>query len=141
MENQHKQKRSSLKISTPLNESELKAIQLKGKRNSVSFQIGNSFNLQSIKPTFDESTQERKLSDFAPRIENKKKFEEKRKKSIKNEFAAARELIKNQALIEEFDKEEIDNIKKNTILNIKVGKEKNDSDSNSSISEEENKEN
>ena len=76
MDNQHKEKRSSLKISTPLNESELKAIQLKGKRNSVSFQIGNSLNLQSIKPTFDE----RKLSDFAPKIENKKKFEEKRKK-------------------------------------------------------------
>ena len=97
MDNQHKEKRSSLKISTPLNESELKAIQLKGKRNSVSFQIGNSLNLQSIKPTFDE----RKLSDFAPKIENKKKFEEKRKKSIKNEFAAARELMKSQALIEE----------------------------------------
>ena len=109
MDNQHKEKRSSLKISTPLNESELKAIQLKGKRNSVSFQIGNSLNLQSIKPTFDE----RKVSDFAPKIENKKKFEEKRKKSIKNEFAAARELMKSQALIEEFDKEEIDNIKKN----------------------------
>ena len=136
MDNQHKEKRSSLKISTPLNESELKAIQLKGKRNSVSFQIGNSLNLQSIKPTFDE----RKLSDFAPKIENKKKFEEKRKKSIKNEFAAARELMKSQALIEEFDKEEIDNIKKNTYLNIVVGKEKNDSDSNSSISEEKNKE-
>lgn len=136
MDNQHKEKRSSLKISTPLYESELKAIQLKGKRNSVSFQIGNSLNLQSIKPTFDE----RKLSDFAPKIENKKKFEEKRKKSIKNEFAAARELMKSQALIEEFDKEEIDNIKKNTYLNIVVGKEKNDSDSNSSISEEENKE-
>ena len=60
MDNQHKEKRSSLKISTPLNESELKAIQLKGKRNSVSFQIGNSLNLQSIKPTFDE----RKLSDI-----------------------------------------------------------------------------
>ena len=29
MENQHKEKRSSLKISTPLNENELKAIQLK----------------------------------------------------------------------------------------------------------------
>ena len=128
MENQHKEKRSSLKISTPLNENELKAIQLKGKRNSVSFQIGNSFNLQSIKPTFDESKQERKMSSFVPRIEDKRKFEEKRKKSIKNEFAAARELMQTQALIEEFDKEEIDNIKKNTDLNIKVGKEKNESD-------------
>ena len=48
--------------------------------------------------------------------------------------------MKSQALIEEFDKEEIDNIKKNTYWNIVVGKEKNDSDSNSSISEEENKE-
>ena len=36
--------------------------------------------------------------------------------------------MKSQALIEEFDKEEIDNIKKNTYLNIVVGKEKNDSD-------------
>ena len=68
------------------------------------------------------------MSSFVPRIEDKRKFEEKRKKSIKNEFAAARELMQTQALIEEFDKEEIDNIKKNTDLNIKVGKEKNESD-------------
>ena len=64
------------------------------------------------------------MSNFVPRIEDQRKFEEKRKKSIKNEFAAARDLMKTQALIEEFDKEEIDNIKKNTIINIEVGKEK-----------------
>ena len=79
MDNQHKEKRSSLKISTPLNESELKAIQLKGKRNSVSFQIGNSLNLQSIKPTFDE----RKRSDFAPKIENKKSLKRREKRVLR----------------------------------------------------------
>ena len=58
--------------------------------------------------------------------EKDKKFEEARRKSIKNEFSLAKELLKNDKEILEIENEEGDEIKENTNKNVHI---KDDSDS------------
>ena len=126
--NVRKMKRSSLKVSSPLNVNEIRALQTKSKRNSVSWNIGNPFNFKELKTTFENETNENK-SHHNEKFQNRKSFEEARKKSIKDEFALAKEVLKNKKLMDEIELEE-EEVKKNTEKNKEVGKQ-NDDDSNS----------
>ncbi len=101
-----KQKRSSLKDSKPLDPN--KIMSYPKKRNSVSFKIGNELKFLNQKGNIEE---------------HEKKFEELRRKSVKNEFSIAKELLRNDKDIQEIEAEKRDEIKENTYKNGIVGKE------------------
>ena len=115
-----KPKRSSLKGANMMDANEIMKYSRK-KRNSVSFQLGANFQFNKLRTTFQE---------MKPQIVNptkKKSFVEKRKQSIKNEFALAKELLKKQKSIDEIENET--EVKENTSKNAQVGKEIKESDS------------
>ena len=114
---ENKPKRSSLKNSKPMNPNEILAYSKK--RNSVSWKIGSNLKFPEVMTKFDI---ENKKNDN----EKDKKFEEARRKSIKNEFSLAKELLKNNKEILEIENEEGDDIKENTNKNVHI---KDDSDS------------
>ena len=101
--NVRKMKRSSLKVSSPLNVNEIGSLQTKSKRNSVSWNIGNPFNFKELKTTFENETNNNK-THHNEKFPNRKSFEEARKKSSKDEFALAKELLKNKNLMDEIKK-------------------------------------
>ena len=125
-----KPKRSSLKLANLMDPKEIMNYSKK-KRNSVSFQIGGNIKFRELKTKFEgiKKDEEKK--------KNPTQFLEARKKSIKNEFALVKELLKKQEVIEEIEEEE--DVKENTENNMKVGKEyeekESDSDSKSKSSE------
>ena len=110
--NPKRPKRSSLKNSNPLNEKEI--MNSGQKRNSVSFQIGN---VLQFKANF-VGVEDKKIYD-----EHEKKFKEARRKSIKNEFQIAKDLLKNDKAIQEIENEDFEEIQENTNKNINIGKE------------------
>ena len=114
---ENKPKRSSLKSSKPLNPNDI--LTYSKKRNSVSWKIGSNLKFPEVMTKFDI---ENKKNDN----EKDKKFEEARRKSIKNEFSLAKELLKNNKEILEIENEEGDDIKENTNKNVHI---KDDSDS------------
>ena len=114
---ENKPKRSSLKSSQHLNPNDILAYSKK--RNSVSWKIGSNLKFPEVMTKFDI---ENKKNDN----EKDKKFEEARRKSIKNEFSLAKELLKNNKEILEIENEEGDDIKENTNKNVHI---KDDSDS------------
>ena len=127
-------KRSSLKMSNILDPNEILNYSKK-KRNSVSFQLGGNFKYKELRAKFDDIKKEEKNPI------QQKKFNEARKKSIKNEFALVKEMLKNKVIEE--DESESEEVKENTDKNIKVGKEyeNSESDTQSQKSEESNNEN
>ena len=115
-----KPKRSSLKGANMMDANEIMKYSRK-KRHSVSFQLGANFQFNKLRTTFKE---------MKPEIVNpikKKSFIEKRKQSIQNEFALAKELLKKQKSIDEIENET--EVKENTSKNAQVGKEIKESDS------------
>ena len=110
--NPKRPKRSSLKNSNPLNEKEI--MNYGKKRNSVSFQIGN---VLQFKANF-VGIEDKKIDE-----EHEKKFKEARRKSIKNEFQIAKDLLKNDKEIQEIENEDFEEIQENTNKNINIGKE------------------
>ena len=77
-----------------------------------------------------------------PKIINplkKKSFVEKRKQSIKNEFALAKELLKKEKALDEIENE-TEEVKENTNKNLQVGKEIEESDSEDVSSDDDKKE-
>ena len=127
-------KRSSLKMSNILDPNEILNYSKK-KRNSVSFQLGGNFKYKELRAKFDDIKKEEKNPI------QQKNFNEARKKSIKNEFALVKEMLKNKVIEE--DESESEEVKENTDKNIKVGKEyeNSESDTQSQKSEESNNEN
>ena len=125
-----KPKRSSLKLANLMDPKEIMNYSKK-KRNSVSFQIGGNIKFRELKTKFEE------IKKDEGKKKNPTQFLEARKKSIKNEFALVKELLKKQEVIEEIEEEE--DVKENTENNMKVGKEyeekESDSDSKSKSSE------
>ena len=125
-----KPKRSSLKLANLMDPKEIMNYSKK-KRNSVSFQIGGNIKFRELKTKFEE------IKKDEGKKKNPTQFLEARKKSIKNEFALVKELLKKQEAIEEIEEEE--DVKENTENNMKVGKEyeekESDSDSKSKSSE------
>ena len=113
---ENKPKRSSLKNSKPINPNEILAYSKK--RNSVSWKIGSNLNFPEVKTKFDIENKKENEHD--------KQFKEARRKSIKNEFSLAKELLKNNKEILEIENEENDDIKENTHRNEHI---KDDSDS------------
>ena len=115
-----KPKRSSLKGANMMDANEIMKYSRK-KRNSVSFQLGGNFQFNKLRTTFKE---------MKPEMINpikKKSFVEKRKQSIQNEYALAKELLKKQKSIDEIENET--EVKENTNKNVQVGKEIKESDS------------
>ena len=127
-------KRSSLKMSNIMDPNEILNYSKK-KRNSVSFQLGGNFKYKELRAKFDDIKKEEKNPI------QQKNFNEARKKSIKNEFALVKEMLKNKVIEE--DESESEEVKENTDKNIKVGKEyeNSESDTQSQKSEESNNEN
>jgi len=108
------------------------------KRNSVSFNLESVKKFKKLK--FDIG--ELKPADKKVLVEKKKKFEEVRRQSVKNEFNLVRDFLKNKNL--EVDLDDIDAVKENTKKNITMGKEglkSIESDSEDSLSESKSEEN
>jgi hypothetical protein len=112
-----KPKRSSLKNSERLNPNEIMAYSKK--RNSVSWKLNSNLNFDEVKAKFN-------IKEKKEESEHDKQFKEARRKSIKNEFSLAKELLKNNKEILEIENEEGDDIKENTHRNEHI---KNESDS------------
>ena len=87
-------KRSSLKMANMLDPKEIMSYQKK-KRNSVSFQLGGNFKFKELRAKFEDIKPEKKKNP-----EEKKAFSEARRKSIKNEFALVKEMLKKEKAIE-----------------------------------------
>ena len=104
-------KRSSLKIS---NNNDKKLLNIKSKRHSVSWGKSNTFQFKQMKATFEET---KDVEDIDKETELKrKKFDEIRRKSVKDEFSLVKEKLK-KAIIEEEDEEDTND------ENIKMGHE------------------
>ena len=112
-------KRSSLKIS---NNNDKKLLNIKSKRHSVSWGKSNTFQFKQMKATFEET---KDVEDIDKETELKrKKFDEIRRKSVKDEFSLVKEKLKKAIIEEEEDEEDTnDELKKNTDQNIKMGHE------------------
>ena len=132
-------RRSSLKSGDVNSKINPHLIDFKGKRHSVSWGQCNTFKFKAMKAMFQEAE---KVSKPEKENEEKhKKFDEIRRKSIKNEFSIVKEMMKNKNIIEE---EEVDEeVKKNTDKNLKMGHEalNEESDSGSNPSEDEGEKN
>ena len=130
-------KRPSLITSNPLVQEEFAKRNLQ-KRASVNWNLKEgdfkSANLQKMKAVLIDGTEEKKDS------EKQKEFKQARRKSVKDEFTMAKELLKNTKIEEELDEgeEKIEKIE-NTKKNIDIGKECDDN-SQGSVSDEEKKE-
>jgi len=98
-----------LKDSTPLDKN--KIMPNPKKRNSVSFLVANELKFLNQKGNIENIE------------EHEKKFDELRRKSVKNEFSIAKELLKNDKDIKEIENEKKEEIKENTYKNGIVGKE------------------
>jgi hypothetical protein len=108
-------KRSSLKFSSNMLDPQ-KIVNYK--RNSVSFNLESVKKFKKLK--FDIG--EIKPADKKILVEKKKKFDEVRRQSVKNEFNLVRDFLKNKAFNID-DLEDIDEVKENTKKNITMGKE------------------
>jgi hypothetical protein len=102
------------------------------KRNSVSFNLESVKKFKKLK--FDIG--ELKPAEKKILVEKKKKFEEVRRQSVKNEFNLVRDFLKNK--MNNIDDLEDEDVKENTIKNITMGKEglkSIESDSDDSVSD------
>jgi hypothetical protein len=112
-----KPKRSSLKQRDKLDIKDIIEYNKNKKRHSVSWNVSiRKFNLEGVKTNFESNTEKKDK-------EKNEEFLEKRRRSIKNEFVLAKELIKKENVIEEIKGENYDEIKENTFRNVEVGKE------------------
>ena len=93
----------------------------KGKRNSVSWGLSNTFEFKAMKAMFQESKEIDK-KETPEEKEKHEKFIANRKASIKNEFSLLKEMMKKSAasIIEEENDEET---RKNMKKNLEIGKE------------------
>ena len=137
--NKTKVRRSSLKSGTGNNLDPQNLLKIKqGVRHSVSFGQSNTFQFKAMKAMFQESFDANKPKKLCE--EERKKFLDNRKKSIKNEFSLVKELMKNNKnMIEEIEDSD-EEVKNNTDKNVKIGHEalnEKDSDSSSYNSGEE----
>ena len=117
-------RRSSLKCRQLVNKLDPDAIMKakpKGKRNSVSWGLSNTFEFKAMKATFQDSKDINK-EDNAEQKERHDKFVANRKASIKNESSLLKEMLKKNAasIIEE---ENDDEAKENMKKNLKMGKD------------------
>ena len=117
-------RRSSLKCRQLVNKLDPDAIlkaKPKGKRNSVSWGLSNTFEFKAMKATFQDSKDINK-EDNSEQKEKHDKFLATRKASIKNESSLLKEMLKKNAasIIEE---ENDDEAKANMKKNLQMGKD------------------
>ena len=117
-------RRSSLKCRQLVNKLDPDAIMKakpKGKRNSVSWGLSNTFEFKAMKATFQDSKDINK-EDNSEQKEKHDKFLATRKASIKNESSLLKEMLKKNAasIIEE---ENDDEAKANMKKNLQMGKD------------------
>ena len=111
-------KRSSLKYSNPLNSNDILNYNNNSKkRNSVSWNLNAGLAFKGLK--FDNLKEETKTPES---IEKKKKFENIRRQSVKNEFSMVKELMKQKQINIDEEISDDEEIKKNTNKNIELAK-------------------
>lgn len=119
--NPKRQKHSSLKMNNCLFP-DGEGVKKKSKRLSVNWNLDlKNVNYQEMKISFDVSDPVKKTSTFG-----KEKFKETRKRSTKDEFTLAKEMLKNYNLYDDLEGENIETLK-NTKMNYEVGKLSTDS--------------
>ena len=110
-------KRSSLKTSNPLNSNDIMNYNVSKKRNSVSWNLNSGLAFKGLK--FDNLKEETKTAES---LEKKKKFENFRRQSVKNEFSMVKELMKQKKINIDEEISDDEEIKKNTNKNIELAK-------------------
>lgn len=110
-------KRSSLKTSNPLNSGDILSYNAGKKRNSVSWNLNAGLAFKGLK--FDNIKEETKTAES---LEKKKKFENIRRQSVKNEFSMVKELMKKNKINIDEEISDDEEIKKNTNKNIQLAK-------------------
>ena len=116
-----KTRRSSFrnrKIKPHLDQTSL--LKLKTKRNSISWGNSDTFQFKAMRAMFEESKDINEKSNNEEEGEKHKQFVETRRRSIKNEFLLVKEFVKNK-MVEEGEDEIDEELKKNTVTNIKNG--------------------
>ena len=112
-------------------------LQVKTKRNTVSWGQSNTFQFKAMKAMFQESND---IAKVKKDTEEHRQFVETRKKSIKNEFSLVKELMQQKQYIidedeDEENEEDNNEVIKNTNINLEIGKEGLKDESNSSDSD------
>lgn len=118
-------RRSSLKCRQLVNKLDPDAIMKakpKGKRNSVSWGLSNTFEFKAMKATFQDSKDINK-EDNSEQKEKHDKFLATRKASIKNESSLLKEMMKKNAASIIDEEENDDEAKANMKKNLQMGKD------------------
>ena len=118
-------RRSSLKCRQLVNKLDPDAIMKakpKGKRNSVSWGLSNTFEFKAMKATFQDSKDINKEDDSKQK-EKHDKFLATRKASIKNESSLLKEMMKKNAASIIDEEENDDEAKANMKKNLQMGKD------------------
>ena len=119
-------KRSSLRNNNIMSPEELEVIKKKSKRHSVNWN-GDVNLVNDTKKKLEIS-----LTPIVNRNSEKNKFDEARRRSVHNEFTLVKEFLKKENFEDSDDetisKEEIEKTEKNTKLNVEVGKNMSDNE-------------
>ena len=119
-------KRSSLRNNNLMTPEELEILKKKSKRHSVNWN-GDVNLVNDTKKKLEIS-----LTPIANRNSEKNKFNEARRRSVHNEFTLVKEFLKKENFEDSDDetisKEEIEKTEKNTKLNVEVGKNMSDNE-------------
>ena len=119
-------KRSSLRNNNIMTPEELEILKKKSKRHSVNWN-GDVNLVNDTKKKLEIS-----LTPIVNRNSEKKKFDEARRRSVHNEFTLVKEFLKKENFEDSDDetisKEEIEKTEKNTKLNVEVGKNMSDNE-------------
>jgi len=118
-------RRSSLKCRQLVNKLDPDAIMKakpKGKRNSVSWGLSNTFEFKAMKATFQDSKDINK-EDNSEQKEKHDKFLATRKASIKNDSSRLKEMMKKSAASIIDEEENEDEAKANMKKNLQMGKD------------------
>ena len=119
-------KRSSLRNNNIMSPEELEVIKKKSKRHSVNWN-GDVNLVNDTKKKLEIS-----LTPIVNRNSEKNKFNEARRRSVHNEFTLVKEFLKKENFEDSDDeiisKEEIEKTEKNTKLNVEVGKNMSDNE-------------
>jgi len=119
-------KRSSLRNNNLMTPEELEILKKKSKRHSVNWN-GDVNLVNDTKKKLEIS-----LTPIVNRNSEKNKFDEARRRSVHNEFTLVKEFLKKENFEDSDDetisKEEIEKTEKNTKLNVEVGKNMSDNE-------------
>ncbi len=113
-----KNRRSSLKMGNP-GDVDINKLKSSNKRNSVSWGLSNTFKFKEMKALFQDSSEVKKL-EGEEQLKKHGEFVEARKRSVKDEFSMAKELMA-KVKMEENEEDNSEEVKVNTNKNQKIG--------------------